>query len=177
MVGWAKMESGPKNFQFRFNGLNIFSFRTNVIKILFISLDRSPVNGLFLLFLKTLKEGINAMFEKHRKVSHFYNILRVKRATFMYFQTIHLNFRAVLPKNLRMGPNAVIERTRIGEKFNWDIFDVFPNIVLGKNSSKLRPWRISNNWLDMKTLTKRSNLSTFLLFFLLFILSWKCKIC
>ena len=107
-------------------------------KILFISLDRSPVNGLFLLFLKTLKEGINAMFEKHRKVSHFYNILSGKRATFMYFQTIHLNFRAVLTKKSEKGAvRCDWANSHLAQKFNWDILDVFPNIVLGKNSSKL----------------------------------------
>ena len=67
MVGWAKMESGPKNSQFRFNGLNIFSFRTNVIKILFIS--QACQNGLFLLSLKSLKEGIYVC--KFLEKSHF----------------------------------------------------------------------------------------------------------
>lgn len=96
MVGWAKMESGPKNSQFRFNGLNIFSFRTNVIKILFIS--QACQNGLFLLSLKSLKEGISVC--KFTEKSHF------TRFCDSYVISKHLNFCAKL-RTLWLSENSV----------------------------------------------------------------------
>lgn len=95
-AGMSKNGISPKNSQFRFNGLNIFSFRTNVIKILFIS--QACQNGLFLLSLKSLKEGISVC--KFTEKSHF------ARFCDSYVLFLHLNFCAKL-RTLWLSENSV----------------------------------------------------------------------